>query len=91
MKLDDLSMNDRQAVADFTAFLNGTPACLICMTPSTECKGDCCPNCRHGRRQQVEGPARSEFHARPSIVYATPAPVADPDTTNQWDPKKREA
>lgn len=70
--LDDLPLGDRQAVADFQAFLNGAPACILCLMPSEECRAGeepCCPNCRHGRIQRVEGPARSEFHAAPSIVY----------------------
>lgn len=76
MDLDDLPLGDRAAVADFTAFLEGAPACLLCMTPSAECgrpEEPCCPNCRHGRIQRVEGPPTSAFHNRPSIIYADPA------------------
>lgn len=71
MDLDDLPLEDRAAVEDFQAFLGGAPACLVCLTPSAQCKGPeepCCPNCLHGRIQRVEGPPRSEFHARPSLV-----------------------
>ena len=48
---DDLTLNDRQALADFSAFLAGGHACLICMTPTEEClrseDAPCCPTCEH--------------------------------------------
>jgi hypothetical protein len=78
--MEDLSIEDRQAIEDFTAFLSGASACLICLMPTDECRqGDerCCPNCKHGRRVQAEGPAQSEFHARPSLLVK--ARVADDD------------
>jgi hypothetical protein len=71
MRLEDLPIEDRQAVEDFTAFLNGNGACLLCMMPTAECRASdepCCPNCKHGRLRRVEGPAASEFHNAPHLL-----------------------
>lgn len=83
---DEVSMDDRQTVADFAHLLAGRPGCLICMTPDSECPNataravtaeGCCTTCREGRTVHATLGTRPD--GRRSVRMTPPTRRGDTD------------